>query len=144
MRSLRNWIGAALGCGALWGCGGDDDGTRPSFPSETHEAIETYSAIVLASYTDSLAAAEDLKEAVEALVETPSEATLAAAREAWLESREPYLQTEVYRFYGGPIDNDEDGPEGLINAWPLDEQHIDYIEGEPDEGIINDLDIEIT
>jgi putative iron-regulated protein len=144
MRRLRNCIVTALGCGALWGCGGDDDGERPSFPDETHEAVETYSAIVLASYTDSLAAAEALKTAVEALVEDPSQETLADAREAWLESREPYLQTEVYRFYGGPIDNEEDGPEGLINAWPLDEQHIDYIEGEPDEGIINDLDIEIT
>jgi putative iron-regulated protein len=142
MSRLRNCIVTALGCGALWGCGGDDDGERPSLPVETHEAIETYSQIVLASYTDSLAAAEDLKTAVEALVEAPSQATLDDAREAWLDSREPYLQTEVYRFYGGPIDND-DGPEGLINAWPMDEQHVDYIDGAPEAGIINDLDIDI-
>jgi putative iron-regulated protein len=143
MRRLRNCIVTALGCGALWGCGGDDDGKRPSFPVETHEAIETYSAIVLASYTDSLAAAEDLKTAVEALVETPTEETFEEAQDAWRASRVPYLQTEVYRFYGGPIDNEEDGPEGLINAWPLDEQHIDYIEDQPDVGIVNDLDIDI-
>jgi putative iron-regulated protein len=47
------------------------------------------------------------------------------------------LQTEVYRFYGGPID-DEDGPEGLLNAWPLDENYIDYVEDDPTAGIIND------
>ena len=42
----------------------------------------------------------------------------------------------MYRFYGGPID-DENGPEGLINAWPLDESYVDYVEGAPEAGIIN-------
>ena len=36
------------------------------------------------------------------------------------------------RFYDGPIDNEDDGPEGLINAWPLDETFIDYVDGAPD------------
>ena len=49
------------------------------------------------------------------------------AKQAWLNAREPYGQTEVYRFYSGPIDNAE-GPEGDLNAWPLDESHIDYVE----------------
>ncbi len=43
-------------------------------------------------------------------------------------------------FYDGPIDNEEDGPEGLINAWPLDESYIDYVEGAPEAGIINSPD----
>jgi putative iron-regulated protein len=43
----------------------------------------------------------------------------------------------VFRFYGGPIDNEEDGPEGLINAWPMDESYIDYVDGNPTAGIIN-------
>jgi putative iron-regulated protein len=142
MRRLRNCIVTALGWSALWGCGGDDSGTRPSFPLETHEAVETYAAVVLASYTDSLAAAEDLADAVDDLVDSPSEATLLAAQDAWKAARVPYLQTEVYRFYGGPIDGD-DGPEGLINAWPMDEGHIDYIEEDPDAGIVNDPELEI-
>jgi putative iron-regulated protein len=41
------------------------------------------------------------------------------------------------RFYDGPIDNEETGPEGLINAWPLDESFIDYVEGDPEAGIVN-------
>ena len=28
-------------------------------------------------------------------------------------------------------------PEGLVNAWPLDEGYIDYVEGNPNAGIIN-------
>lgn len=53
-------------------------------------------------------------------------------------AREPYGQTEVYRFYGGPID-DVNGPESLINAWPVDEVYIDYVEGAPASGIVNNV-----
>ena len=69
-------------------------------------------------------------------MDAPGDETLMAAREAWLAANEPYGQTEAYRFYGGPID-DEDGPEGLLNAWPLDEAYIDYVEGDAEAGIIN-------
>jgi putative iron-regulated protein len=74
---------------------------------------------------------------VDAFVAAPSETTLLAAQDAWLAAREPYGQTESYRFYDGPIDNPEDGPEGRINAWPLDEAYIDYVIGNPQAGIIN-------
>ncbi len=60
--------------------------------------------------------------------------TLAAAKEAWLTARDDYGPTEAFRFYGGPIDNEENGVEGLMNAWPLDEAYIDYVEGSPDAG----------
>lgn len=123
-------------------CGDDDEGT-PSLPGNAADVIANYAGIVHASYEDSLAAARDLDAAVASFVAAPSEDGLASARRAWLASREPYLQTEVYRFYDGPIDNPDDGPEGLINAWPLDEQYIDYVIGEEEdevEGIINDPD----
>jgi len=101
------------------------------------DAVKTYSEIVLASYEDSLSTAQALQAAADALVATPSEATLQAAKDAWLASRVPYLQTEVYRFYDGPIDNATDGPEGMLNAWPLDEHYIDYTTEDATAGIIN-------
>ena len=100
------------------------------------EALETYADIVYASYQDSLTLAEELKAAVDTFVPDPTEETLQAAKAAWLAAQEPYGQTEAYRFYGGPID-DADGPEGLLNAWPLDEAYVDYVEGAPEAGIIN-------
>lgn len=100
------------------------------------DAISTYADIVYASYADSLTTATDLNDALVAFVEDPSEETFAAAKEAWLVARDVYGQTEAYRFYGGPID-DEDGPEGQINAWPMDESYVDYVEGAPDAGVIN-------
>ncbi|MEL6407695.1 MAG: imelysin family protein [Chloroflexota bacterium] len=102
-------------------------------------AMETYADIVLASYEDSLTLAIELHDAIDAFLADPSEDTLQAARDAWRASNEPYGQTEAYRFYGGPIDG-EDGPEGLLNAWPLDEAYIDYVEGDADAGIISNTD----
>ncbi|MCB9764089.1 MAG: iron-regulated protein [Alphaproteobacteria bacterium] len=127
----------------LLACTSDKDTTDTAFawPEATSDAIATYAEIVEASYADSVSAAQDLDAALEALVGGPSDATMSAARQAWLDSREPYLQTEVYRFYDGPIDNPEDGPEGLINAWPLDEHYIDYVVDDADAGIINDTSV---
>lgn len=109
------------------------------------DAAETYSQIALASYEDSLSTAQDMDTALQALISSPSESTLTSARNSWLDSREPYLQTEVYRFYEGPIDN-EDGPEGLLNAWPMDESYVDYTRGQMGlnmTGIVNDTSVTI-
>lgn len=98
----------------------------------------TYGEIVHASYQDSLASAQSMDTALEALVAGADATTLQAAKTEWLAARNIYLQTEVYRFYDGPIDGDDGNPEGLINAWPMDEQTVDYIDGMPDVGRIND------
>ncbi len=86
--------------------------------------VETYANIAQAGYEDSLSTAKALKDAVAALIAAPSEDTLAGAREAWLAARNPYQQTEVFRF-GNPI---VDEWEGKVNAWPLDEGLIDYVD----------------
>lgn len=91
--------------------------------------LDTYSRIVLATYEDTLAAARDLDGAIDALLAEPSEATLAAARQRWREARVPYGHSEAFRFYGGPIDG-EGGPEGQLNGWPLDENHIDAVQAD--------------
>lgn len=85
--------------------------------------LHTYADIAKAGYEDSLKGAKALKEAIDALLAKPSEATLAGARQAWIDARVPYMQTEAYRF-GNPIVDDW---EGRVNAWPLDEGLIDYV-----------------
>ncbi|MFN3298292.1 imelysin family protein [Caldimonas sp.] len=99
--------------------------------------VRHHAALVHASYEDTLAAARAMQKAIAAFLAAPSQQTLAAARRAWLDAREFYGQTEAYRFYGGPID-DDDGPEGRLNAWPMDESYVDYVEGQPKAGLIND------
>jgi putative iron-regulated protein len=86
----------------------------------------TYSDIVLANYKAALADAKSLQTALENFTKAPSEELFTSAKGVWLTSRESYGATEAYRFYDGPIDNTETGPEGQLNAWPLDEAYIDY------------------
>ncbi|MEL7466615.1 MAG: imelysin family protein [Pseudomonadota bacterium] len=86
--------------------------------------VATYADIAEAGYEDSLITAKRLQAAVNALVASPSAEALQAAKEAWLQARVPYQQTEVYRF-GNPIVDDW---EGKVNAWPLDEGLIDYVD----------------
>jgi putative iron-regulated protein len=88
------------------------------------EVLDTYADIAAAQYADSLSTAQALQLAVDAFVAAPSEATLSAARAAWLAARVPYQQTEVYRFGNAIVDDWE----GKVNAWPLDEGLIDYVD----------------
>jgi len=86
--------------------------------------VKHYTDIAHAKYSDALDAAKALDAAIDALIAKPGDDTLKAAREAWLKSRVPYQQTEAYRF-GNPI---VDEWEGKVNAWPLDEGLIDYVD----------------
>ncbi len=86
--------------------------------------VKHYAEIAHAKFSDSLDAAKALDAAVDALIAKPGDDTLKAAREAWLKSRVPYQQTEAYRF-GNPLVDDW---EGKVNAWPLDEGLIDYVD----------------
>ncbi|MGM9424782.1 imelysin family protein [Hydrogenophaga sp. MI9] len=109
-----------------------------------HAAVARhYAALVHASYSDTLAAARDLQSAIDSFVKAPSAEGLDKARKAWLDAREFYGQTEAFRFYGGPIDDDK-GPEGRLNAWPLDEAYVDYVTGKPQAGMVNNAKFKIT
>ncbi len=92
--------------------------------SDAASVIATYSDIAAAKYDDALTSARALKTAVDAFVAAPSAENLAAARTAWLAARVPYQQTEVYRFGNAIVDDWE----GKVNAWPLDEGLIDYVD----------------
>lgn len=85
--------------------------------------LSTYADIAHAKYEDSLVAAKTLKVAVDALVAAPSAETLAAAKAAWVAARVPYQQSEAFRFGNAAVDEWE----GKVNAWPLDEGLIDYV-----------------
>ncbi|CAN7297339.1 imelysin family protein [Acidovorax sp. Leaf78] len=103
----------------------------------TNQAVAAhYAQLVHANYADALASAQALREAVAAFTAKPSADTLADARKKWLAAREFYGQTEAFRFYGGPIDNDN-GPEGRINAWPMDESFVDSVQGKTNAGLVN-------
>lgn len=94
----------------------------------------SYADMAHAAYKDSLEEAKKLQAAVNTYVDEPTEANLEAAKAAYKAARQPYSQTEVFRFDEGFVTaNDKrevgsvDGWEGQVNAWPLDEALIDYV-----------------
>ena len=112
----------------------------PALAVTEAEVVTTYANIAEAGYADSLATAKALQAAVQALTATPSAETLEAAKSAWLAARVPYQQTEVFRF-GNPI---VDEWEGRVNAWPLDEGLIDYVDasyGQSEENPLSTLNV---
>lgn len=109
---------------ALLLLGGSALATAARADADPVAVLATYSDIALAKFEDSLATAKALDAAVDEFLAAPSGATLATARAAWRTARIPYQQTEAYRF-GNPIVDDW---EGRVNAWPLDEGLIDYVD----------------
>ncbi|MBH3461055.1 imelysin family protein [Pseudomonas putida] len=126
---------------ALAGCGeGKDDkaaapqaqapaASTAAAPGAVDEAaaqavVKHYAEMVHAVYSDSLSTAKQLQTAIDAFLAKPNDETLKAAKDAWVASRVPYLQSEAFRFGNTIIDDWE----GQVNAWPLDEGLIDYVD----------------
>jgi putative iron-regulated protein len=130
-------------------CGDDDNNASESEPATAttvaastdelkSQAVAHYADGVHRTYEATLASATAMDEAIDAFIADPTADTLKAAKDAWLAARPDYGISEAFRFYEGPIDNEEDGPEGLINAWPMDEAYVDYVEDDANAGVIND------
>ncbi|MEA2119028.1 imelysin family protein [Halovibrio sp. HP20-50] len=88
--------------------------------------VHHYADLAHANYADALNAAEVLNERIDELLANPTAQTLDAAKQAWLQARIPYQQSEVFRFGNAVVDDWE----GQLNAWPLDEGMIDYVAGD--------------
>ncbi|MEQ3672964.1 imelysin family protein [Pseudophaeobacter sp.] len=116
-------------------------GAAPVLAASKAEVLANYANIAEATYQDSLATAQTLQSAVNALVAAPSAEALTAARHAWLAARVPYQQSEVFRFGNAVVDDWE----GKVNAWPLDEGLIDYVDtaygGPSDENALAALNV---
>jgi putative iron-regulated protein len=100
--------------------------------NEANPLLTTYANIATANYTDALNNAKTLKEKLKDFTNSPTMILMENAKAAWLNAREFYGQTEAFRLSNGPIDAEEGwhtsygAPEGQLNAWPLDENMIDY------------------
>ncbi|WP_411823124.1 imelysin family protein [Leptospira sp. 'Mane'] len=99
--------------------------------------LKTYANIAEKNYSDAYTAALSLQTKVNSFVANPTQTGLNELRTEWRKARVSYLQTEIFRFSNGPIDNkevvfetisgDSKEIEPLVNAWPLDESYNDYL-----------------
>lgn len=112
-------------------------------PSDVEVAVikQKYQALVLKQYQTVLVTNQNLLKKAQELVKSPSAMNLGAAKAAWKEARLAYSATEPFRYYGGPIDDAEKGVEGLMNAWPIDENYIDYVKDKLKSGFVSDAKV---
>ncbi len=118
----------------LGGCSMDSQNMEPKIQQVQADGIlDAYANIALDNYSDALRDAIELRFRIDAFASNPSAENFRAAKKAWLISRETYGATEIFRLSNGPIDAEEGwvadtygALEGQINAWPLDENMIDY------------------
>ena len=102
----------------------DNTNTTPAATAISEADVAThYADLAHAVYLDALTAAQALDKSIATLLAEPNEANLEAARQAWLQARIPYQQSEAFRFGNAVVDDWE----GQLNAWPLDEGLIDYV-----------------
>ncbi|MBR9788669.1 MAG: peptidase [Vibrionaceae bacterium] len=85
--------------------------------------VEHYADVAHAVFSDSLNTAKALDVKIDEFLKAPSDKKLEEVKQAWLNSRVPYQQSEVFRFGNEIVDDWE----GQLNAWPLDEGLIDYV-----------------
>ena len=108
----------------------------------------SYANLVSHYYNEVSLSTQEMHNAIIKFVQAPDNNSLTNAKNKWIAARSIYGITEAFRFYGGTIDGvnkyGEEGPEGLINAWPLNEAYIDYVKGSSNAGIINNLSLEIN
>ena len=89
-----------------------------------NEILVNYSNIAEAKYKDALILAKKMHSSIEKFMNNTNESNFIDVKDSWLKARTIYQQTEVFRF-GNPIVDDW---EGKVNAWPLDEGLIDYVD----------------
>jgi putative iron-regulated protein len=88
------------------------------------DVVKHYTDIAHAVYEDALISAKNLQTSIHALTANPSAEALDKAKTDWKAARVPYQQSEVFRFGNANVDDWE----GQLNAWPLDEGLIDYVD----------------
>ena len=145
---------------SLFGCTKTAEPTQDSETASTlpiREQIKAnHVAIAYAAYSDSLTTAKQLQGTINAFLNDPTEATLANAKAAYKEARKPYQQSELMRWDTDITLLSDTGLEGIksvdewegqVNAWPLDESLIDYVDngkGNTTPGYIISSDLSIT
>ncbi|OUS29728.1 hypothetical protein A9Q99_08625 [Gammaproteobacteria bacterium 45_16_T64] len=147
-RGLLGVIAPVAMVSVFTACGSSSSDDAATVSAE--DVKSNYVDIAFAVYSESLSTAQQLQTSVTNFINTPNEDNLELARAAYKAARVPYQQSEVMRWdtditLGGTTGDEGiesvDAWEGQVNAWPLAEGLIDYVDGSADDNIIAGTDI---
>jgi len=104
--------------------------TKPSAAVSAHgavakrEVLRGYRRLGHRSFEAAYHSAGQLKTQIKRLLANPSDEALLTARQAWRDAHRDYSRTEVFRFGNWIVDDWETS----VNAWPVDEGLLDYVD----------------
>ncbi len=92
---------------------------------------------------------QDLRSAVAALLDSPSEATLASAQEAWLTAHSAYETTLLHRYFAELVLSQQAYLDLVdlnfrMNSWPIFPGYLDAVENYPDSGLVHDPSVTLN
>lgn len=108
--------------------------------------LKVYSDVSLASHK-----AQELDQKISAFLYTTDKETLEDAQHAWRSAYDAYLKSLIYSRL--PINDPPEWVKNgdsyqqtllLIDSWPIEGGYIDYVDGYPFSGIVNDLALPLT
>lgn len=111
-------------------------------PSVVQATLQHHAAMAHACCRDVLSLARDMQSAIKTFLRKPSDARLRQARRAWRLARARAAQCQV--FVANTDDAQWRAREERIEAWPVNEHYIDYVEGDDNGGLINDPHVPLT
>jgi len=110
-------------------------------PPVTESAvIESHYDLVALLYQYCHETVTQLNHAITSFNQNVNDKQFQDIKEQWKKSKRCYSMAEATRFSGTYIDEIDT----LINAWPIDELYIDYVETSAHSGIIGNKQIDIT
>lgn len=121
-RTLALAIALTVG---LTGCKTMQSSSSELTGTPEEQVVQNYANIAHATFDDAYLTAVDLQKSIDKFIASPSAEGLEQLKAKWKIAREPYQQSEVFRFGNAIVDDWE----GQLNAWPLDEGLIDYVDG---------------
>ena len=126
-------VGGALVCATAISCNKDDDDFSLAGTSEEHQAVlvSFVEHTIKPTYKALAEAALVMRTANEALKANPSDATMQAASDAWMDARVKWEISEAFLF--GPVGEQALDIDGHIDSWPLE---LEDIRREIDKGTL--------
>ena len=114
---------------ALAACSGDDDGDGSGGFSDQQIITDFADQVVVPTYRLLDQRTQELHEAAQALADDTSAGTLEAARQAWVDMRVPWEQSEGFLF--GPVS--AAGWDPAMDSWPLNKDDLEAVLDSDDE-----------
>ena len=108
-------------CSFVFACSNDDP--IPEADDYTNILSNTGESVILKTYDSLSTKAQELFSIAQDLLLNPDVQHLAAARDAWIQARSPWEQSEGFLF--GPVD--QEGLDPSLDSWPVNVTDLDNV-----------------